>query len=126
MTPSLPQGTALLWPILLLGVLGNLLFRAGELGLNVALWLWLAAGLWYQHRRAGGATISALEGRLLLGVVAVGCAWIWRASEILRLLDTVALLVVAALLPLAAQADEPCGGNRSQNGKNNRCFSDLK
>ena len=104
MTPSLPQGTALLWPILLLGVLGNLLFRAGELGLNVALWLWLAAGLWYQHRRAGGATISALEGRLLLGVVAVGCAWIWRASEILRLLDTVALLVVAALLPLAAQA----------------------
>ncbi|MBK6421070.1 MAG: DUF4173 domain-containing protein [Gemmatimonadetes bacterium] len=104
MTAPIPRDRALLWPVLLLGVLGDLLFRAGELGLNVTLWLWLAAGLWYHHRRTDGAGVGPLEGRLLLGVVAVGFAWIWRASEMLRLLDTACLLVVAALLPLAAQA----------------------
>ena len=109
MTAPIPRDRALLWPVLLLGVLGDLLFRAGELGLNVTLWLWLAAGLWYHHRRTDGAGVGPLEGRLLLGVVAVGFAWIWRASEMLRLLDTACLLVVAALLPLAAQAESWAG-----------------
>ncbi len=104
MNPPTARASVLLGPVLLLGILGNLLFRAGGLGLNVTLWLWLAAGLWYQHRRRAGATVGTLEAQLLLAVVLVGGAWSWRASELLRLLDTAGLLVVAALLPLAAQA----------------------
>jgi hypothetical protein len=111
----------LLWPVLLLGVAGDFLFRADHLGLNVALWvtgvvlLWRAAsrrGADPQAESSGPATepsnprvTGTWERGLLLAALALAVAWAWRDNDMLRFLDSVGLVVVFALLPLASAPD---------------------
>jgi hypothetical protein len=98
------QRPALLWPVLLLGGLGNLLFRTEHVGLNLGLWMLTAAALWYGYRRQSGDT-SEMEWALLAGCVVLAASWAWRANAMLLLLNGIGLLVVVALLPLAAEPE---------------------
>jgi hypothetical protein len=95
----------LLWPVLGLGVAADCLFRADHLGLNVALWVSGVALVW--HLAASGPRASASERHwergLLLSALALAAAWVWRDNPMLRLLDGMGLVVVAALLPLARE-----------------------
>ncbi len=92
----------LLWPVLLLGLAADLLFQTDALGLNVALWLAGAVVAWWIFRQQEGARPGAAERGLLLGLLALGFAAMWRENPLLRFLDAVALVVSAAVLPLAA------------------------
>lgn len=90
-------------PVILLGLLGNVLFRGTEPGLNVALWVGAVAACWVRYRRAEQLRLPRLERDLLLAAVALALVWAWRANETLLLLNTMGLVVVFALLPLAAE-----------------------
>jgi hypothetical protein len=104
MTRPIDSAAPLLVPALLLGAVADLLFRgAGGAGLNVFLWVMLLCGAWYHLRRRGGHRLGAIEGGLLSTALLLGLGWVWRANPMLRLLDACALLIVAALLPLAAE-----------------------
>lgn len=100
MTPT--ARPALLWSILALGLAGNALFRVDALGLNVLLWFGGAALAWYLHRRWVGAVIGEAERALLAVIVLLASTWVWRTNEVLLFLNAVALVLSAALMPLAA------------------------
>ncbi len=99
----------LVLPALGLGVSADLLFRAGTLGANVPLWFAGVALAWWQLRRRNEAEPGLLERRLLLGILLLSGAWAFREDPMLRFLDAVALGLVVALLPLAA---DPAGARR--------------
>lgn len=93
---------ALLWPVLLLGLAADLLFRTDALGLNVLLWLGGAVWAWWHCRRGNGETPVGTERALLIAVLALGGGALWRENPMLRFLDGLALAACAAILPLAA------------------------
>ncbi len=126
MTGPKASAGGLLWPILALGVAGDLLFRANHLGLNVLVWTGGAVLVWHSATRrlggsaAGGSVVDscpAPSGRaaeppsrswergLLVCALALAAAWVWRDNAMLRFLDALALILVFALLPLARVAD---------------------
>lgn len=92
-------GLGILAAALVLGVLGDGLFRVGPPGLNGALWIGALVGSLWLITRLGKVEVPA-EGRWLL-LAAVGCATLllWRDSEFLMMLD---VLAVALCLGLAA------------------------
>lgn len=98
-----------LWPVLLLGVLGNLLFRVEYLGVNVGLWVLTAAILWYRHQRLTGTGPGESERGLLVYGLVLAWSAAWRADPTLLALNAVGLVLVAALLPLAARRDSSPG-----------------
>jgi hypothetical protein len=122
----------LLWPALALGLAGDFLFRGDHLGLNVLVWVTGVVLAWHLIARRldgsaagdsaecpGGVVPSAespaveppshrWEHGLLLAALALAAAWVWRDNPMLRFLDGLGLVVVAALLPLArASQDDP-------------------
>ena len=72
MTESNEGAGRFLWPVLLLGVAADLLFRADGLGLNVALWLGGAVWAWWRYRRQSGTPPTGAERALLLGILGLG------------------------------------------------------
>ncbi len=95
----------LLWPALTMGVLADILFRADDVGLNVALWLAAAVLAWWTQRIRDGESPGIAERVVLLGILGLGLATMWRENESLRLLNGAALVALAALLPLVAAPD---------------------
>ncbi len=96
-----PLGPALLS----LGIAGDMLFHGGDAGLNVALWVAAVVCTWHWIRATSGGRPAQLERRLLIVALMLAGGWMWRENAMLRFLDTVALALVFALLPLAAQPD---------------------
>ncbi len=94
----------LLWPVLLLGVAGDFLFRAEGLGINLAVWTSGVVAAWWLYRQRMGDLPAGVERALLVGVLALGAAFAWRENPMLRFLDAVALVLSFALLPVAAGA----------------------
>lgn len=99
------QSGALLGLALGFGILGDVLFRAQGLGLNAAVWTWGMAGGWAWARGGEGGGPSRAERLLLGGALLVGLGFVGRDAELLHVLDAVALVGLAALLPLAAQGE---------------------
>jgi hypothetical protein len=96
----------LLWPVLLLGIAADVLFRADGLGLNLALWLGGAVWAWWQHRRQSGEYPAESERVVLVAILAIGVASMWRENPMLRFLDGFALIASFALLPVVAAPAE--------------------
>lgn len=105
MTPSRSGAGRLLWPALALGVLADILFRADDVGLNVALWFAAAVLAWWIHRVQDGESPESGERALLIGILGLGLATMWRENETLRLLNGAALVASVAMLPLVAAPD---------------------
>ncbi|MDX2122369.1 MAG: DUF4173 domain-containing protein [Gemmatimonadota bacterium] len=103
MNTDLRASPSLFGPVVLLGLLGDGLFRVGELGLNVPLWVGTVAACWVRHRRGEQRALRGPERHLLLAAVALSLVFAWRTNETLLLLNVVGLAVVTALLPLAAE-----------------------
>jgi len=101
-TRSREGAARLFWPVLLLGVAADVLFRADALGLNVALWLGGAAFAWWNYRRREGEIPNAAERWVLVAVLALGLASMWRENPMLRFLDTLAVVGSVAILPVVA------------------------
>ncbi len=94
---------ALVWPALLLGVAADQLFRVDAIGINLTIWLVAAVLAWCWYRIRDGGVLTAVERALLRCIVAVGVASAWRENPMLRVLDGLALVGSAALLPFAAE-----------------------
>jgi hypothetical protein len=92
----------LLWPVLLLGVAADLLFRTDGLGLNLSLWLAGAVWAWWNFRRRSGERLEESERMVLLAILAVGVGTLWRENQMLRFLDGLALVASFAILPVVA------------------------
>jgi hypothetical protein len=105
MTQSRGGAARLLWPALTLGVAADVLFRADDIGLNVALWLAVAVLAWWSFRLRDGESPGPAERALLAGIFCLGLATMWRENETLRLLNGVALIASVALLPVLAAPD---------------------
>lgn len=99
----------LVLPALGLGIAGDVLFHAGGLGANVPLWFGGMVFAWWQLRSRNEEQPAGMERQLLLGILLLAGAFAWREGEMLRLLDTFALGVMLALLPIAA---DPAGSRR--------------
>lgn len=97
-TSQAPLGPALLT----LGITGDWLIRGEGAGLNVALWVAAVVCTWHWIRVRSGVRPAELERALLITALMLAGGWLWRENATLRLLDTVALALVFALLPLAA------------------------
>ncbi len=111
MRPALTTAAVLL-PAAILGLAGDLLFRQADAGVNLSLWIVGVAGAWVWLRRRAEGQLTRDE-RVLLGAVAgLSLALLWRDSEMLRLLNCAALLLCAALLPLAASRTDGSMVNR--------------
>lgn len=91
--------------LLTLGIAGDWLLRGGDPGLNVALWVAAVVCTWHWLRATSGARPAELERNLLVIALMLAGGWMWRENQMLRLLDTVALALVFALLPLAAHPE---------------------
>lgn len=95
-----------LGPALLLGAAGDLMFfEADGLGLNASLWIVGTVLGWVLLRRRSGAVPAGAERTLLLAVLAIAAGIVWRANPMLIVLNGVALLTVAVLLPFAARPE---------------------
>lgn len=99
------ESPSLLGPVVLLGLLGNALFRADQVGLSLAIWIGTAVACWVRHRRLEQRALRDRERDLLLAALALALVWAWRANEALLFLNGVGLVVVLALLPLAAEPE---------------------
>lgn len=93
-----PLGPALLT----LGIAGDWLIRGEGAGLNVALWVAAVVCTWHWLRVRAGVRPADLERALLITALGLAGGWLWRENPMLRFLDSVALALVFALLPLAA------------------------
>jgi hypothetical protein len=103
MTEKTKLGLGVLESALLLGLLGDVLLRAGPWGLNVFLWVGALAAACFALARQRRAPLAA-EGRWLLpAAVAFAAAFAWRDSATLRFLDAIAVLVLLALFTLRAR-----------------------
>ncbi len=102
MNPAGARRGALFVPVLLLGLLADLLFRTDAPGLNLPAWITVLAGSWVWHRRRSGEVLGQAEWQLLGVMVALGAATAWRATPMLILLDLFGIGVTAGLLPVAA------------------------
>lgn len=99
MTRPSQTGPALLTASLLLGLLGDALFRVGPPGLNALLWMVALAAVCLVLNRAGLITLSREGGWLLAAAMLAAAGYLWRASPALQALD---LLAAALTLGLAA------------------------
>src|SRR3989338_1733253 len=90
-------GFAILAAALALGILGDLLFWPGDVGINVGLWLAGGAGLGWLLVR--GLRLAAPRERLVLAAPALLFALLiaWRDSPTLHLLDFLAIGVALSL-----------------------------
>lgn len=96
-------GLEILEAALLLGVLGDSLLRATPWGLNVFLWIGaLVAAMLMLARRRGGEFLNRQTVALHGALVFFAAMFVWRDSMELKLLDTLAILTILALLTLPA------------------------
>ncbi len=91
--------------LLTLGIAGDWLLQGGDAGLNIALWVAAVVCTWHWIRAGSGDRPGELERNLLIIALMLAGGWMWRENTMLRFLDTVALALVFALLPLAAQPE---------------------
>lgn len=91
--------------LLTLGIAGDWLLHGSDPGLNVALWVAAVVCTWHWIRTRAGARPEALERNLLVVALMLAGGWLWRENPTLRFLDTVALALVFALLPLATRPE---------------------
>jgi hypothetical protein len=103
MTEKTRLGLRALEAALLLGLLGDVLLRAEPWGLNVFLWFGALAAACVALVRQRRAPLAA-EGRWLLpSALAFAAAFAWRDSATLKFLDSLAILVLLALVTLRAR-----------------------
>jgi hypothetical protein len=103
MTEKTRLGLRVLEAALLLGLLGDVLLRAEPWGLNVFLWFGVLAAACVALARQRGAPLAG-EGRWLLpSALAFAAAFAWRDSATLKFLDSLAILVLLALVTLRAR-----------------------
>jgi len=88
--------------LLTLGIAGDWLLRGDGAGLNVALWVAGVVCTWHWIRSHAEVRPGELERALLTAALCLAGGWLWRENPMLRFLDSVALLLIFALLPLAA------------------------
>lgn len=94
-------GLGVLEAALLLGLLGDVLLRAGPWGVNVLLWVAALAAATVTLARQGRVPLARGAGWLLPAVLLFAAAFAWRDSPVLRALDLLAILAALALLSAA-------------------------
>jgi hypothetical protein len=105
--------TAAVLSAVLLGMLGDSLFRAPTLGINVFIWIAavLAAVTWVARVRERPLTRGALL--LFVPVLFFASVFAWRAAEALLVFNGLALITSLGVLALAASRWPASGGRAS-------------
>lgn len=94
-------GIEILQASILLGLMGDVLLRATPWGLNVFLFVGtLAAAIVMLFRRRGPAVWNSNTIALISAMTFFGACFLWRDSIELRVFDSFAVIIIAALLVL--------------------------
>jgi len=110
--PARQGATAAVLAAVLLGMLGDALFRAPSLGINVLIWIAavLAAVAWVARVR--GRRLTRGTWMLFIPVLFFASVFTWRAAEALLVFNTLALATSLGVLALAA-SHWPAAGARA-------------
>jgi hypothetical protein len=111
--PAKQGATAAVLAATLLGILGDALFRAPTLGINVVIWIAavLAAVAWVARVR--GRPLNRGTVLLFIPVLFFASVFAWRAAEALLVFNTLALVTSLGVLALAASRWPATGARAS-------------
>ncbi len=108
MNDKTKTGLVILEAAILMGVLGDALLRVQPFGLNVFLWIGaLAAAMIMLNLRRQSESLNAQTAALHAALIFFAAMFLWRDSMELKLLNTLSILTILAVLTLPALKVKP-------------------